>query len=133
MRNAPQDNPCVLAWGLLVAALAFPTWAASAEYVLVPAQSELVVRVYKAGPAAGLAHDHVIRATRMRGTFTGDPAQPAGATGMPTIDTAALQADEPALRAEVRPLPRLDGQRSAGGGSDHVEPVPARCGPVSHD
>ena len=41
--------------------------AGAAEYLLRPEQSELIVLVFKAGFASGLAHDHVVRATRFAG------------------------------------------------------------------
>jgi polyisoprenoid-binding protein YceI len=99
MADPRQCRTTIHIWAaLLSGALAIQAWAAPAEYFVVPAQSELVVRVYKGGPAARLAHDHVIRATRFTGIFTGDPAQPMVATGSLTVETASLQADEPELR-----------------------------------
>ena len=98
MSETRPSRLTILAWALLICVPPIPAWTASAEYILVPAQSELVVRVYRGGAAAPLAHDHVIRATRFTGTFIGNPAQPTGATGTLTIETASLEADAPELR-----------------------------------
>lgn len=59
--------------------------------------SEVVVLVYKAGLASGLAHDHVIAAKDFTGTLTYDPKDPAATQISLTIQAASLVADLPAL------------------------------------
>ncbi len=97
---------------LVATALAPCGSAGAAEYVLDPTHSTLVVRVFRGGAAAQLAHDHVIRATRFSGTFQGDLTYPSGATASLDIATAALQADEPELRRKynLKPLSAEDQQ-----------------------
>lgn len=63
-----------------------------------PTQSELVVQLFKAGPASALAHDHVVHATEYGGALRGDPADPARVTVVIDVKAASLRADEPALR-----------------------------------
>ena len=72
--------------------------AGAAEYLLRPEQSELSVLVFKAGFASGLAHDHVVRATRFAGAIRGDPSNPAAAEVRVTVPVEALSADEPDVR-----------------------------------
>ena len=72
--------------------------AMAAEYLIRPAQSELVVLVFKTGFAAALAHDHVVRATQFSGSIRGDPSAPAAVVVRVTLPTAALAADEPDMR-----------------------------------
>ncbi len=81
------------------AVLATPGHASSPpEYTVAPEQSSSVVRVYKAGFAARLAHDHVIQSTRFSGTVSGDPHFPAGIAATLEIATDSLRADDPDLR-----------------------------------
>jgi polyisoprenoid-binding protein YceI len=82
---------------LLVLILA-PPGSRAADYEIRAARSELVVLVFKAGIASVLAHDHVIRATRLVGSVSGDPTDPASAVVRVTVPAAALVADEPEAR-----------------------------------
>ncbi len=98
----------------VVLVLAFPTalLGAPVTYTIVPERSEVVVQVFKAGVAARLAHDHVIRATRFAGTFSGDPAQPTTAAATITVETDSLRADEPEMRHKYGlPKPLSDKDR----------------------
>lgn len=56
-----------------------------------PKASELVVKTWKAGLAAALAHNHVISATEVKGTVGLDRIEI-------TVQVAGLVADKPALR-----------------------------------
>jgi polyisoprenoid-binding protein YceI len=69
-----------------------------ASFRVDPAQSSLVVRLFKDGPAARLAHDHVVEARTFSGTITHDPGDPAASSIRVDIDTASLVADDPAAR-----------------------------------
>ena len=63
------------------------------------AHSELVVKVWKTGAAAGLAHDHVIRASRVTGTASlADAANPRSLSLQLNVDVASLVPDEPETR-----------------------------------
>jgi polyisoprenoid-binding protein YceI len=70
----------------------------AAPYVVDPDQSELVVRLFKAGIAAGLAHNHVIRATHVKGQAEVNFENPSVSTIWAEAPAKALQADDPALR-----------------------------------
>ena len=72
--------------------------ARAAEYEIRADQSELVVLVFKTGFASALAHDHVVRATQVSGSISGDPNDPAAAVVRVTVPAAALTADEPGVR-----------------------------------
>ena len=61
------------------------------------AASEVVVFVYKAGLASGLAHDHVIAAKDFAGTLTYDPEHPEATRVSVTVQAASLVADLPEL------------------------------------
>lgn len=80
------------------AALIVASAADAATYTVLPQQSELVVRTFKAGIASALAHDHVARATRFSGTVDYDPRSPTAAAVEVTVDAASVVVDEPALR-----------------------------------
>ncbi|MCA9544760.1 MAG: YceI family protein [Myxococcales bacterium] len=73
-------------------ALAAPT-----TYTLTP-ESTLDARIYKAGVASRMAHDHVIRASEVRGQVTYDPAAPHTMALQVTVPTATLQADPARVR-----------------------------------
>ncbi len=75
-----------------------PSTAHAAEFVVQPERSELVVKVYKAGVASALAHDHVVRATRFAGRVTGDPSNPASGYVELIVPVGSLVADEPDMR-----------------------------------
>lgn len=72
--------------------------AAPATLNLDPARSALHARLYKQGVASGLAHNHVIAATRMTGTVTFDPADPTTFAVEVTVPVASLKADDARLR-----------------------------------
>jgi len=91
-----MKRKCLLV-ALVVLTLA-PPGARAAEYRLRSEQSELVVLVFKTGFASVLAHDHVVRATRVVGSISGDPTDSATAVIQVTVPAAALVVDEPAVR-----------------------------------
>lgn len=69
-------------------------WAQGA-WKLDEAKSEFVVKVWKTGAAAGLAHDHVIRAAKFKGTASVDEAgAPESLQVTITVDVASLIPDE---------------------------------------
>lgn len=62
-------------------------------------KTELVVKVWKTGAAASLAHDHVIRASVVRGDASlDDEGRPESLTLSLTVDVASLVPDEPQTR-----------------------------------
>lgn len=78
---------------LLVATSAHAGWKLDAT------KTELVVKVWKTGAAAGLAHDHVVRASRFEGTASLDEAGSASSLSVTlTATTADLVPDEPEAR-----------------------------------
>lgn len=63
------------------------------------ARTELVVKVWKTGAAAGLAHDHVVRATKLSGRAALDAeGRPESLALELTVDVSALVPDEPEVR-----------------------------------
>lgn len=61
--------------------------------------SELVVKVWKTGAAASLAHDHVVRATRFEGAASlDDSGKPESLSLELKVDVDSLVADEPVVR-----------------------------------
>jgi len=64
-------------------------------------QSLLVVRTYKDGVAARLAHDHLIQATEFSGLVNYDPAAADGASISVEAKTASLKVDETPLRKKL--------------------------------
>jgi polyisoprenoid-binding protein YceI len=92
-------------WGLfgrlgLSAALlvALPVLADAQRFSLDLAKSELVVLTRKAGFAAGLAHDHVVRASQAQGELTWDPRDPRLTSVQVSVPVNALAVDEPEVR-----------------------------------
>src|SRR5947207_2050700 len=84
---------------LELACLAFFSQAeAAGVYRIDPAQSELVVQLFKAGVGSALAHDHVVRATKYTGQIQVDPTAPTIAAITVEVQAASLTADEPAVR-----------------------------------
>jgi polyisoprenoid-binding protein YceI len=83
---------------LLMVALLLPARLQAEEYTVDPARSELAVQLFKAGIAAALAHDHIIRAAKFTGEISYDPERIS--TGSIRIEARAdsLKADEPAIR-----------------------------------
>jgi polyisoprenoid-binding protein YceI len=62
-------------------------------------KSELVVKVWKTGAASGLAHDHVVRATKFEGTASlEDPDRLESLSLSLKVDVASLVPDEPEVR-----------------------------------
>ena len=97
--------------------------AANAQEVPAPAAApvtyklsgSLWAKVYKdASPlAAGLSHDHAIKATGWSGTATWDPANVAGCKVNITLPVSGLDPDEPSFRAAAGFTTTLDdGQRA---------------------
>ncbi|HEY1089209.1 MAG TPA: YceI family protein [Archangium sp.] len=76
---------------LLVASQAHAGWTLDLE------QTELAVKVFRAGAAAKLAHDHIIRAGKVTGSATADDAGHLEALEL-TVDVASLTPDEPEVR-----------------------------------
>lgn len=79
----------------------------AAPYVIDHARSELAVRVFRAGPAAALAHDHVVRAAQWDGTLDVNRDPVALAADL-RVQVDGLVIDEP----EVRVRHGLDGALS---------------------
>ena len=82
----------------LLAALAAPARGEPRTYQVQPNKSRLVVHLLKEGIGAALAHEHVVRATAMRGAIRLDPAQPGRSSIQITVDARKLEVDEPGLR-----------------------------------
>lgn len=82
---------------------AAPVPAAPRSYTMDGSRGELHVRVFKdpATVAAGVAHDHAIRAATFTGRFTWDAAQPGACQLTVTVPVASLDPDPPALRQAV--------------------------------
>jgi polyisoprenoid-binding protein YceI len=104
------------ALALLAAGLAAPGEAAPLR--IDPARSTLLLRVTRDGPAARLAHDHAIEATRFAGAIDFDPSAPEAAGVTVEVEAASLRVDEPAARrrlgleGELSPGQRADVDRS---------------------
>jgi polyisoprenoid-binding protein YceI len=82
----------------LAAVVSLARVAAAEPYVIDHAKSEIVVRVFRAGLAAFLAHDHVIRAAEWDGTLDVNRDPPALAADL-RVPVDALVVDEPEARA----------------------------------
>jgi polyisoprenoid-binding protein YceI len=88
-----------VAWLVALAACAALARPAAAEpYAIDHARSEIAVRVFRAGVAAFLAHDHVIRAADWEGTLDVNRDPPALAADF-RVPVEALVVDEPEARA----------------------------------
>lgn len=72
----------------------------AAVYRVAPAQSEIVVRVYRGGALARFGHDHVVATRETRG-YVAIPTSLAQAHADFYFPVASLQVDEPAKRAEA--------------------------------
>ncbi len=77
------------------------------------AKSELVVKVWKTGAAAALAHDHVVRATKFSGEVSLDEAgAPESLALAVSVEVASLVPDEPETRKKYfivgPPVPPAD-------------------------
>ena len=109
----PRPRPFRAALVLAVAA-AGPFAAArlaAAELRVDPGRSTLLVKLYKDGPAAAFAHDHVVQARRFSGAVEWDPARPAATRVQIEVDAAALEADAPALRRRLGMTDLSEGTR----------------------
>ncbi len=71
-----------------------------------PDKSELAVLVWKRGIAAAAGHDHVVRATRFKGTV--ERPDPGHVKVVVTVETASLTPDEPALRQKLHVGPPVN-------------------------
>lgn len=98
----------VLAAGCLLPLAA----AEAAEMRLDPGRSTLLVKLYKDGPAAAFAHDHVVAARRFSGTVHWDPARPEATRVHVEVEAASLDADEPALRRRLSMTDMSEGTRA---------------------
>jgi polyisoprenoid-binding protein YceI len=70
----------------------------AADYEIDADRSELVVRLFKGGVAAAIAHNHAIRAVDYSGGAKVDPNNPETASIWIEVQTASLKADEPEVR-----------------------------------
>jgi polyisoprenoid-binding protein YceI len=84
-------------WLIALGALGAEESGGLSVYRLDPQKSELVVRTWKTGVAASLAHNHVIRASDVTGEIAWDPAAVETAKVSATVKASALIADEPAM------------------------------------
>ncbi len=82
--------------------------AAPATLKLDPSRSALHARLYKAGVASGLAHNHVIAASAMTGSVTFDPEAPTAFSVEVTVPVASLRADDPRLRHQYGLTDEID-------------------------
>jgi len=73
----------------------------ASEWRVVEDESMLTMVALRAGPAARLAHDHLVRATRYYAVFEMDPDAPSEARFEVTVQAAGLQADRLDDRARV--------------------------------
>ncbi|RJP17301.1 MAG: hypothetical protein C4520_17080 [Candidatus Abyssobacteria bacterium SURF_5] len=72
--------------------------AEAADYVVDPAQTILVVRLFKAGIGSALAHDHIIRAADPAGEAVINFENPSASSLWVEVRTDALKADELSMR-----------------------------------
>ena len=99
-------SPAVVAPAAAPAAASASASASAAEALLVGVhtyaidarKSLLAVQVFKSGPAAGLAHDHVIHASTLSGSITVDAANRATAKVNVSLLTSSLVNDDPKIR-----------------------------------
>ena len=82
-------------------------------------KSNLIIQVFKdeGGLAAGLAHNHAIRATSVTGSFTWDAADPTACKLSATVPVNKLSPDETSVRKQVG----LEGEVSDGQRADIKE------------
>ena len=86
----------------------------SASFQVDPAQSSLVVQLFKDGVAARLGHDHVVHASVFSGTVAYDPRNPEASSIRVAVEVGSLIADDPGTRRKFG----LAGEPSA---SDRAE------------
>jgi polyisoprenoid-binding protein YceI len=82
---------------LTLLCLAAPAFAKPTTYTIDQEKSLVVVRVFKGGIAAGLAHDHAIQAKTFEGTLVYDPDDVTKSKVEVTVQAASLIADPPEL------------------------------------
>jgi len=87
---------------LMLSLLVIASSANADEYTVDSTRSELVVRLFKGGIAAALAHNHVIRAIAFNGSADVDAGNPSGTSFSIEAQTASLRADEPDMREKYR-------------------------------
>jgi len=99
----------------------------SASFKVDPAQSSLVLQLFKDGVAARLGHDHVVHASVFSGTVAYDPRNPEASSIRVAVDVGSLIADDPGTRrkfgmvgepsasdrAEIDKAMKADGQLAA--------------------
>ena len=99
----------------------------SASFKVDPAQSSLVVQLFKDGVAARLGHDHVVHASVFSGIVAFDPRNPEASSIQVAVDVGSLIADDPGTRrkfglagepsasdrAEIDKAMKADGQLAA--------------------
>ena len=99
----------------------------SASFKVDPAQSSLVVQLFKDGVAARLGHDHVVHARELSGTVAYDPRNPEASSIRMAVEVGSLIADDPGTRrkfglagepsasdrAEIDKAMKADGQLAA--------------------
>ena len=83
---------------LMVVQSSFSGHADAADYVVDTGRSELVVRLFKGGIGAAVAHNHAIRATEYKGKASFDPENPTAARIRVEVRADSLVADEPDVR-----------------------------------
>ena len=86
----------------------------SASFKVDPAQSSLVVQLFKDGVAARLGHDHVVHASVFSGIVAYDPRNPEASSIRVAVEVGSLIADDPGTRRKFE----LAGEPSA---SDRAE------------
>jgi len=86
----------------------------SASFKVDPAQSSLVLQLFKDGVAARLGHDHVVHASVFSGTVAYDPRNPEASSIQVAVEVGSLLADDPGTRRKFG----LAGEPSA---SDRAE------------
>jgi len=99
----------------------------SASFKVDPAQSSLVLQLFKDGVAARLGHDHVVHASVFSGTVAYDPRNPEASSIRVAVEVGSLIADDPGTRrkfglagepsasdrAEIDKAMKADGQLAA--------------------
>jgi polyisoprenoid-binding protein YceI len=98
---------------LLAALFSFAAFSQPTPWTLDLASSELVVKVWKTGAGASLAHDHVVRATKFSGKASLDEAGKPESLGLELlVEASSLIADEPEMRRKHHlpntPVPEND-------------------------
>jgi polyisoprenoid-binding protein YceI len=88
----------LLGVALMVVQSSFSGYADAADYVVDTGRSEFVVRLFKGGIGAAVAHNHVIRATEYKGEGSFDPENPTAARIRVEVRADSLVADEPDVR-----------------------------------